>query len=80
MEKATRIELEQDEMAVMHAASRIFAGYIANGQVTAENEKELLGKAIDLAVTLAKEVDIRVSAGKEVRSTLRNDPNYRPLG
>ena len=80
MEKATRIELERDEAVVVHASSRIFSAYVAGNQCDDKNEEAMLQKSIDLAVRLAKGVDIAVSAGNEVRAELQNDPNYRPLG
>jgi len=79
-EKPVRIELESAEAEVLHVASRIFSAYIAKNQVNADNEAELLQKAVDLALELTRQVDVRVSAGDEVKADLENDPNYRPLG
>ena len=80
MEKATRIELEPDEATVLHVASRIFSAYMTGKQCTDEEEEALFQKSIDQAIRLAREIDIRISAGDEVKTRLQNDPNYRPLG
>lgn len=80
MEKPTVIDLEEDEGIVVHAASRIFAAYLCGKGAEEVDEEKLLKKSVELAIRIAKEVDIRVSAGEEVRPELQNDPNYRPLG
>ena len=80
MEEATRIDLEHGEAAVAHIASRIFSAYIANGQCAADNEDAMLKKSIDMAIKLAKDVDVAVSSGSEVRSELPSDMSYKPLG
>lgn len=80
MEQTARINLENDEVAVLDAASHIFAAFICANQCTRDNQEAVLQNAVELAIRMAKMVDERVSAGVEMRSGLQNDPNYRPLG
>ena len=80
MEKVTRIDLEQDEAVVAQMASRILSAYVVSSQCPPEDEEAVLKKSVDLAIRLTRQVDDAVSAGSEVKSTLQNDPDYRPLG
>jgi len=80
MDRAVRIDLEEDEAVVLHVASRIFSAYITAKECTAENEDEMMAKAIKLAIRMTQTVDRAVSAGKEVKSQLQDSSSYRPLG
>jgi len=80
MAELTRVDLEQDEAVVVHAASRILSAYIASNRCGPEDEEEMMARSVDMAVKLTQAVDVVVSAGSEVKSGLQNDPNYRPLG
>ena len=59
------LKLEPSETAVLHAASRIYAAYVAAGQVTQENRNDLLAEAIRVAVALAQKVDEAVHSDDE---------------
>lgn len=80
MQKALRVNLEPGEVAVLDAASRIFAAYIASNQLTPENEDLAIEKSVDLAARLTYQTDMRISSGAEMEDDLQNDPNYKPLG
>jgi len=80
MDKAVRIDLEQDEAEVLHVASRIFSAYIVGNQCTEENEDDMMKKSIELAIRLTQQVDQAVSAGGEVKSQLQDSSFHRPLG
>lgn len=47
------LKLEPSEQAVFHAASRLFAAYIASGQLTDSNEAELMKLAVTRSIQLA---------------------------
>ncbi len=65
------LELQNSETAVVHAASRIFSAYVVSGQVTQENESELLAKAARIALQLAIWTDKLVESDDE---TSRKQP------
>ena len=47
------LKLEPSEQAVFHAASRLFAAYIASGQLNDSNEGELMKLAVTRSIQLA---------------------------
>jgi hypothetical protein len=59
------LKMQPSEQAVLHAASRIFAAFIASGQVHAGNEKAWMDKSLDLAVKLARKTDRSVLSDGE---------------
>lgn len=59
------LALQPSETAVLHAASRIFAGFAANGQVTDANEKELSDRAVRLATRMALVIEKYVQSDDE---------------
>lgn len=59
------LALQPSETAVLHAASRIFAGFAANGQVTDANEKELSDRAVRLATRMALVIEKYVQSDEE---------------
>lgn len=61
------LALQPSETAVLHAASRIFAGFIATGAVTAENERELSDRAVRLATRMALVIEKYVQSDSEER-------------
>ena len=52
-EAAAYLSLQPSEAAVLAAASRIFAAYVAAGQVTDDNEPDLVNRAVRAALRLA---------------------------
>lgn len=59
------LALQPSETAVLHAASRIFAGFAANGAVTEANEKELSDRAVRLATRMALVIEKYVQSDDE---------------
>lgn len=59
------LALQPSETAVLHAASRIFAGFVAHGDVTEANEKELSDRAIRLATRMALVIEKYVQSDDE---------------
>lgn len=59
------LRLEQSETVVVHAASRIFSAYVSSGQVNADNEEEMVLKAIRTAVRMALTTDRLVQSDEE---------------
>jgi hypothetical protein len=51
------LKLEASETAVLHAASRIFAAYVAAGKVTPENAREVCEHSVRTAIEMAGKVD-----------------------
>jgi len=64
-DKRLSVQLAATEAAVLAAASRIYAAYIATGELSQDNEKELTRKAIKQALLMAKIVDDSIKAEGE---------------
>ena len=62
---AAYLVLQPSETAVLHAASRLMAGFIANGQVDAENELEQSDRAVRLATRMALVIEKYVQSDNE---------------
>ena len=66
MVKKTYIHLEDSEMAIFHAASRIYASYLITVQTTERtNHEALMQQAIEAAVKMAKMTDDMVISDLE---------------
>ena len=59
------LALQPSETAVLHAASRILAGFAAHGDVTEANEKELSDRAVRLATRMALVIEKYVQSDDE---------------
>ncbi len=64
-----QIKLQHSESVVVHAASRIYAAYIAAGKVSENSEDEWMKRAIREAVKIAVATDSAVVSDDEVDST-----------
>lgn len=62
----TRLNLQDDEQAVLAAASRIFAGFASGGGVNQENAKALTQFSMRVAIKLAREIDNEVISSGEL--------------
>lgn len=62
---AIYLQLQQSEQAVLHAASRILAGFAANGALTSENENELCDRSVRLAARMAVVIERYVQSDDE---------------
>jgi hypothetical protein len=62
---AAYLSLEPSETAVLHAASRILAGYIASGVVTAANEDDVADRAVRQAARMALVIEKYVQSDGE---------------
>ena len=60
------LSVNECESAVLGAASRIFAAQVARGEVKADNEQDMMSRAITLAIQMAQQVDDRVVARGEM--------------
>lgn len=49
------VEAQASEVAVIHAASRIFAALIRNGRLTNNNHSTLIRSAVEMALEIARE-------------------------
>ena len=66
MKNPVPLKLERSETAVLHAASRIYAAYVAGQCPSEDEEKRLCEKAINTALQMAREIDIRVKSDDEL--------------
>ena len=64
-----QIKLQHSESVVVHAASRIYAAYIAAGKVSENGEDEWMKRAIREAVKIAVATDSAVVSDDELDST-----------
>jgi hypothetical protein len=64
---AAYLKLEPSETAVLHAASRILAGYITAGAVNAENEQQMADRAVQVATRMALVVERYIQSDGEER-------------
>ncbi|MBA2538042.1 MAG: hypothetical protein H0V17_00280 [Deltaproteobacteria bacterium] len=62
---AAYLSLEPSETAVLHAASRILAGHIAAGTVTADNEDAAADRAVRQAARMALVIEKYVQSDGE---------------
>ena len=60
------ISLQPSEAVVTRCAAAIYAGYIAAGKVAAGQENELMKKAIEEAVWIARTVDELIQSDSEM--------------
>lgn len=60
------LELQHSESVVVHAASRIYAAYIASGQVKEGESSQYMKRAISEAIAIAKATDKRVVSDEEI--------------
>ena len=68
MSKTHYFRLQPSEMAVFQAASQIYAGYVASGQVKESNESEMMKKSISAAISIGKCVEKAVISDDELAS------------
>jgi uncharacterized protein involved in tolerance to divalent cations len=61
----TYLKLQDSEVAVIHAASRIFSAYVSSGQVDAQNEKRMILKAVHTAIGIARLSDRLIQSDDE---------------
>ena len=59
------LKLQPSETAVLHVASRIFAGWIAAGKVSDENASKVCIASIKTAIQMASKVDELVYSDDE---------------
>lgn len=59
------LNLQPSEEAVLHAASRIFAGFIATGSVTNETQNDLADRSVKLATRMALVIEKYIQSDNE---------------
>lgn len=62
---AAYLKLEESEQAVLQAASRIFAAYIASGAVDEANQHALADRSVQLATRMAVVVEKYIQSDNE---------------
>ena len=68
MSKTHYFSLQPSETAIFQAAANIFASYIAAGQVTDENQAEMMKKAIAASISMAQYVEDVIISDNEISS------------
>ena len=61
-------ELQASEVAVIHAASRIFAALVRNGRLTSGNHSTLIRSAVEMALEIARESERLIHGAGEIGS------------
>ena len=64
-DKRLSVQLAATEAAVLDAASRLYAAYIASGQASPATEKEFIKKSIKQALLMATTIDDSIKAEGE---------------
>src|SRR5262249_8445278 len=59
------LQLQPSEQAVLRAASRIFAAFIASGAVTDENQNDVSDRAVKLATRMALVIEKYIQSDNE---------------
>jgi hypothetical protein len=62
---AAYLQLQESEQAVLHAASRIFAAFVASGAVTEQNQHAFSDRSVQLATRMAVVVEKYVQSDNE---------------
>ena len=62
---AAYLVLQPSETAVLHAASRVLAGFIANGEVSADNENDQADRAVRIATRMALVIEKYIQSDNE---------------
>ncbi len=65
MKPETYLKLQDSEVVVVQAASRIFSAYVSSGQVNAENGDKMVLKAVRTAIMMARMADRLVQSDDE---------------
>lgn len=65
MIEETFLRLQHSEGVVCGMASRFIAAYISTGQLTAENEDELVERAVTLSIKVARVADRAIESDDE---------------
>ncbi len=64
-EAAAYLGLQPSETAVLHAASRVFAGFVAGGAINEENENAYADRAVRIATRMALVIEKYVQSDDE---------------
>lgn len=62
---AAYLVLQPSETAVLHAASRVLAGFIAAGEVNADNENDQADRAVKIATRMALVIEKYIQSDNE---------------
>lgn len=66
MSKPHYFSLQPSETAIFQAAANIYASYIVAGQVTGENQAEMMKKAIADSISIARHVEKVIQSDDEI--------------
>ena len=65
-QKQFHFDLKPSETAIFRGAANIYAAYVSSGQATPENNKEMMKRAISIAIAMARGVDDAVKSDDEI--------------
>ncbi len=68
MIEETFLRLQHSESVVCEMASRLLAAHIASGQLTPDNEEELIERSIRLSIRIAQKADRAIESDDENRA------------
>lgn len=67
MSQQTFLRLQHSESVVCEMSSRILAAFISSGQVTKENENEMIERSLSIAIKLAHKADRLIESDDETK-------------
>ena len=65
MSKTHYFSLQPSETVIFQAAANIYASYVQAGQVTSENNAEMMKKAIGESISIAHQVEKIIQSDQE---------------
>ncbi len=65
MIEETFIRLQHSEGIVCEMASRLLAAYVSSGQLSSDNEDELIEQSLSMAIKLARKADQLIESDDE---------------
>ena len=71
MSKTHDFSLQPSESIIFQAAAKIYASYIAAGQVTGENQEKKMKEAITASIYLARQVESIVGSDTQISGLAR---------
>ena len=73
------LEVPENAVAVVQAASRIFAALIRNGRLTNGNHATLIRSAVEMAIEIARETDRLLNGAAELETSAPGESDILDL-
>ena len=65
MTEGSFFRLQQSEGEICHMAARLLSAFIASGQLTPDNENQLIDRSLNMAMKLALKTDQTIDSDDE---------------